>query len=100
MISPLVPHVGEELWRRLGHEATLADEAMPNADPALLVDATVEYPVQVNGKLRGHVIVAADADDAAVEAAALADSKVQAAVAGAEPKKVIVVPGRMVNVVV
>ena len=77
-----------------------AYEPMPEADPALLVDDTVEYPVQVNGKVRSHITVAADADAATVEAAALADPKVQAALAGADPKKVIVVPGRMVNVVV
>ncbi len=100
MASPLVPHVGEELWQRLGHDGSLAYEAMPVADPALLVEDTVEYPVQVNGKLRSHVTVAADADAAAVEAAALSDDKVLAAIAGADAKKVIVVPGRMVNVVV
>ena len=64
---------------RLGHDGTIAYEPMPDADPALLVDDTVEYPVQVNGKVRGHITVAADADDATVEAAALADAKVQAA---------------------
>jgi leucyl-tRNA synthetase len=100
LVSPLVPHVGEELWRRLGHTATIAYEPLPEADPALLVDATVEYPVQVNGKLRSHVTVSADADTATVEAAALADSKVQAALAGTSATKVIVVPNRMVNVVV
>ena len=100
MASPLVPHVGEELWRRLGHDATIAYEPMPTADPALLVEDTVEYPVQVNGKVRSHITVAADADTAAVEQAALADPKVQAAMDGADAKKVIVVPGRMVNVVV
>jgi leucyl-tRNA synthetase len=100
MTSPLVPHVGEELWSRLGHTNTIAYEEMPTADPALLVEDTVEYPVQVNGKLRSHVTVASDADAATVEAAALADAKVQAAMAEADAKKVIVVPGRMVNVVV
>ena len=64
MASPLVPHVGEELWRLLGHPATIAYEPMPTADPALLVEDTVEYPVQVNGKVRSHVTVAADADPA------------------------------------
>ena len=73
---------------------------IPDADPALLVDDTVEYPVQVNGKVRGHVTVAADADDETVEAAALADAKVVGALDGATPTKVIVVPGRMVNLVV
>jgi leucyl-tRNA synthetase len=72
----------------------------PVADPALLVDDTIEYPVQVNGKVRGRITVAVDADRAAVEAAALADAKVVAAIDGATPAKVIVVPGRMVNVVV
>jgi leucyl-tRNA synthetase len=100
MVSPLIPHVGEELWRRLGHDETLAYEPMPTADPALLVDASVEYPVQVNGKLRGHITVAADADRAAVEAAALSDPKIAAALDGRAATKVIVVPARMVNIVV
>ncbi len=99
MAAPLVPHVAEELWRKLGHESTLTYEVFPVADPAFLVEDTVEYPVQVNGKVRGRVVVAADADAATVEAAALADDKVAAALNGATPKKVIVVPGRMVNVV-
>jgi leucyl-tRNA synthetase len=100
MLAPLVPHVGEELWRRLGHHDTLTYEPFPVADPAHLLDDTVEYPVQVNGKVRGRITVAADADDAAVEAAALADEKVRAAIDGAVPTKVIVVPGRMVNLVI
>jgi leucyl-tRNA synthetase len=100
LLAPLVPHVAEELWSRLGHDSTIAYAPLPEADPALLVDDTVEYPVQVNGKVRGRITVAADADTAAVEAAALADDKIVVALAGAVPKKVIVVPGRMVNVVV
>jgi len=100
MLAPLVPHVAEELWRRLGHDGTVAYVRLPEADPALLVDDSVEYPVQVNGKVRGHITVPADADAATVEATALADPKVAAALDGAVPKKVIVVPGRMVNVVV
>ena len=100
MVAPFVPHVGEELWQRLGHERTLTYVPFPVADPALLIEDTVEYPVQVNGKVRGHITVAADADAATVEATALADPKIAAAVDGATPKKVIVVPGRMVNVVV
>jgi leucyl-tRNA synthetase len=100
MVAPFAPHIAEELWLRLGHEGGITFVPFPEADPALLVDETVEYPVQVNGKVRGHVTVPADADAAAVEAAALAEPKVAAAVGGATPKKVIVVPGRMVNVVV
>jgi leucyl-tRNA synthetase len=100
MLAPLVPHVAEELWRALGHDHTITYASFPDADPAFLVDDQVEYPVQVNGKVRGHITVAADADGAAVEAAALADDKVIGALAGASPRKVIVVPGRMVNIVV
>jgi leucyl-tRNA synthetase len=100
MAAPLAPHLGEELWRKLGHSDTLTYTPFPVADPAYLVDDTIEYPVQVNGKVRGHITIATDADTAAVEAAALADDKVLAAIDGHTPKKVIVVPGRMVNVVV
>ncbi len=100
LLSPIAPHIGEELWQRLGHEGTIAYVRLPAADPALLVEQAVEYPVQVNGKVRARVTVAADAPADAVEAAALADPRVQAALAGATPKKVIVVPARMVNVVV
>jgi len=72
----------------------------PTADPALLVDDTIELPVQVNGKVRARIVVAADADDAAVIAAALAEDNVAAHVAGRPLRKSIVVPGRMVNLVV
>jgi leucyl-tRNA synthetase len=100
MAAPLVPHVGEELWRKLGHDDTLMYVPFPEADERYLVDDTVEIPVQVNGKVRGRVVVAADADQATCEAAAMADDKVAATLAGATPKKVIVVPGRMINIVV
>jgi leucyl-tRNA synthetase len=100
MVAPLAPHLAEELWRRLGHETSLAHGPFPVADPAYLVTDTVEYPVQVNGKVRGRITVGADADKATVEAAALADEKVLAFLAGATPKKLIVVPGRLVNLVV
>lgn len=100
MLAPLAPHMAEELWLRLGHQTPLAHGPFPVADPTYLVDDTVEYPVQVNGKVRGRVLVAADADQEALKAAALADDKVQAFLAGANPRKVIVVPGRLVNLVV
>jgi len=99
MVAPLAPHIAEELWSRLGHDRTLAYEAFPEADPALLVEDTVEYPVQVNGKVRSRVVVPAGAPAGDVEAAALADGKIAALVGGAAPKRVIVVPGRLVNVV-
>jgi leucyl-tRNA synthetase len=91
--------VAEELWARLGHDGSVCQAEFPTADPALLVADAVEYPVQVNGKVRGHVTVPVDLDAAGVEAAALADPKVAGFLAGATPKKVIVVPGRMVNIV-
>jgi leucyl-tRNA synthetase len=100
MLAPLAPHLAEELWQRLGDGESLAHGPFPLADPAYLVEDTVEYPVQVNGKVRGRVTVAADANADDLEAAALADEKVRAFLAGATPKKVIVVAGRLVNLVV
>jgi leucyl-tRNA synthetase len=100
MLAPLAPHMAEELWLRLGNTTSLAHGPFPEVDPAYLVDDTVEYPVQVNGKVRGRVTVAADADEDTLKTAALADEKVQAFLAGAAPRKVIVVAGRLVNLVV
>ena len=99
MLAPLVPHIAEELWRKLGHTDTITYVDFPVADPALLVDDTVEVPVQINGKVRGRIDVATDASPDVIEATALADEKIAALVDGATPKKVIVVPGRMVNIV-
>jgi leucyl-tRNA synthetase len=99
MLAPMAPHVAEELWARLGHATSVTFAEFPVADPAMLVADEIEYPVQVNGKVRGRVTVPADASTDAVQAAALADDKVQAALGGQPPKKVIVVPGRMVNIV-
>ena len=100
MVSPLAAHLAEELWAKLGHSESLAFQPFPTADPSLLVADTVEYPVQVNGKVRGHITVGVHLEASGVEAAALADPKVVAFLAGATPKKLIVVPGRMVNIVV
>jgi len=100
MSAPLVPHVAEELWRALGHDTTITYERFPVADPALLVDDTIEYPVQINGRVRSRVTVAAGTSPADAEAAALADHRVQSELDGAAPAKVIVVPGRMINIVV
>ena len=99
MVAPLVPHIAEELWRKLGHTETVTYLDFPVADPALLVDDTIELPVQINGKVRGRITVAADATAAIIEQTALGDDKVIAALAGSTPQKVIVVPGRMVNIV-
>ncbi|GAA5045755.1 leucine--tRNA ligase [Nocardia callitridis] len=99
MLAPLSPHIAEELWERLGHTDSLAHGPFPIADPALLVDESVEYPIQVNGKVRSRIQVPADADKGAIEAAALADEKIAALLDGAAPRKLIVVPGRLVNIV-
>jgi len=99
MLSPLCPHVGEELWERLGHTGTVVYAPFPAADPAWLVQETVEYPVQVDGKVRARVTVPADADRATVQAAALAEPRVAELVGDAVPKRVVVVPGRLVNIV-
>ncbi|HTF08443.1 MAG TPA: leucine--tRNA ligase, partial [Asanoa sp.] len=98
MTAPFAPHVAEELWQRLGHTSSLAYADFPVADPALLVAEEVTYPVQVNGKVRGRVSVSAEAPDDEVRATAL--SAVADVLAGKAPKKVIVVKGRMVSVVV
>ena len=100
MLAPLAPHVAEELWERLGHTTRIAHAAFPVADPAWLTVDQVEIPVQVNGKVRARITVPVDADEAVLTAAALADDKVAATLAGAQPRKVIAVPGRMVNLVV
>jgi leucyl-tRNA synthetase len=100
LLAPLAPHIAEELWSRLGHPDSLAAEPFPEADPALLVDETIEIPVQVNGKVRARVDVPAGADAAAVEAAARADARVAALLEGVTVHKVVTVPGRLVNFVV
>jgi leucyl-tRNA synthetase len=99
MLAPLAPHVADELWFRLGHRESLAHGPFPVADERYLVEDTVEYPIQVNGKVRSRVVVPAAADRDAVRAAALADEKIVALTGGDEPRKVIVVPGKLVNVV-
>nr|MDP9168456.1 class I tRNA ligase family protein [Actinomycetota bacterium] len=100
MLAPLAPHVAEELWARLGHESSLAWAAFPQADPALLVEDTIEVPVQINGKVRAVIEVAADADVAGLEAAARGDARIVAALDGRTPQRVVAVPGRLVNFVI
>jgi leucyl-tRNA synthetase len=100
MLAPLTPHIAEELWARLGHDETLAYEPFPVADPAYLAVDEVEVAVQVNGKVRAQVMVAAGASEVDHETAARADSRVAAALDGQTVRKVVVVPGRVVNFVV
>ena len=100
LISPMIPHLAEEGWAAMGGEGLVADQPWPDHDPALLIDDEATIAVQVNGKLRDTLTVAKDADKTVLEAAALASDKVQRVLGGAIPKKVIVVPGRLVNIVV
>jgi leucyl-tRNA synthetase len=100
MVAPLAPHIAEELWSRLGHESSLAWAEFPVADEALLVDDTIEVPVQVNGKLRHVIVVPAGLDAAELEAAARADQRVVTVLDGRETRRVVAVPGRLVNFVV
>jgi leucyl-tRNA synthetase len=99
MVAPIAPHIAEELWERLGHEGGIAYVDFPVADESHLVEDTVTYPVQINGKVRGRIEVAAGADEETVKAAALAEEKVAANLAGKDVKKVIVVAGKMVSIV-
>jgi Anticodon-binding domain of tRNA ligase len=100
LLSPMAPHFAEELWRVLGHSGSLADESWPAYDPELLQDHEIEVPVQVNGKLRARVTVSAVADRGDIEAAGWADPKIAAVLQGKTLKKVVVVPGKLVNFVV
>ena len=99
LLGPFAPHLAEELWRILGHKDTLAYEPWPTFDPALVKEDSIEVPVQINGKVRLRLTVPADVDEATLKALALADPKVRELLAGKEPRKVIVVPKKLVNIV-
>ena len=100
LIAPMMPHLAESAWEVLGRSGLVADAPWPAVDRGLLVEDEITLPVQINGKKRADVTVARDADAAAVEAATLAVEAVQRALEGRAPRKVIVVPGRIVNLVV
>jgi leucyl-tRNA synthetase len=101
ILNPVAPHITHVLWQELGYaklHGDILDAAWPQVDPAALEQAEIEIMIQVNGKLRGSIIVARDADKASIEAAALANETVQKFIEGT-PKKIIVVPGKLVNIV-
>ncbi|MCR8855479.1 leucine--tRNA ligase [Lysinibacillus fusiformis] len=100
MLAPMAPHIAEELWKLLGHEGTLSYEQWPTYDESKLVDDEVEVAVQVAGKVRAKIVVAKDASKEDIEKIALADEKVQEYMAGKSLVKVIVIPGKLVNIVV
>ncbi|MDE2030332.1 MAG: leucine--tRNA ligase, partial [Alphaproteobacteria bacterium] len=99
LLAPFLPHIAEEMWEKLGHKTLLVDTPWPKADPALLVENTVTIAVQVNGKLRATITVPRNMQPKEVETAALAEEGVHRALEGKQPKKIIVVPNRIVNVV-
>jgi leucyl-tRNA synthetase len=99
LFHPMMPHLAEECWEILGHKTLIASEPWPQLEAALLVENTITLPVQINGKKRADVTVARDAQSTDIEAAVLALDAVQRALDGKRPKKVIVVPQRIVNVV-
>jgi leucyl-tRNA synthetase len=100
ILAPFAPHLAEELWSLLGQTKTLAYEPWPKADPALLVADSIEIPVQIAGKVRARITVPAGLSQEALQAAALADPKVQAQLEGKTIKKAIIVPDKMVNLVI
>ncbi len=100
LLSPIVPHITHLLWKALGHERAVVDASWPRADSKALESDELDLVIQVNGKLRGHITVGVDADKTTIEAAALANPNVQRFVDDREVRKVIVVPGKLVNIVV
>ena len=100
MLSPIVPHITQHLWQRLGHDSLVADQMWPRCDESALERDSIELVVQVNGKLRSKINVPADADNAAIENIALEDEKIRLNIQDKTVRKVIVVPGRLVNLVV
>lgn len=100
LLAPFAPHITEELWQAAGHKKSVHREAWPSFDPAAIVQDEVEIVVQINGKVRDKLIVAADSTPKAMEEAALAQTNVQTLIAGKQVVKVISVPGKLVNIVV
>jgi leucyl-tRNA synthetase len=99
-LSPFAPHIAEELWEKLGHTETLAYEPWPQYDKELIKEKEIELAVQVNGKIKDRIVVSAEADEDQIKQQALASQKVTAALAGKQPKKIIVIKSRLVNIVI
>jgi leucyl-tRNA synthetase len=99
ILSPFAPHIAEELWEKLGHKETLTCEPWPKFDEKLVQDKQVELAVQVNGKIKDRIVVATDTDEEKIRQKALGCEKVIDAIAGKEPRKIIVIKSRLVNIV-
>ena len=100
LLAPIAPHIAHYLWRQLGHDTAVIDATWPKADDSALEQSTIDMVVQVNGKLRGKIAVAADAEKSAIEAQALQQENVQRFLEGHTVRKIIVVPRKLVNIVV
>jgi leucyl-tRNA synthetase len=100
LMAPMTPHLAEDIWAHQGGEGLIANAAWPVADPALLVDDEVTLPIQINGKRRDEITVPKDMSKEELEVLVLANNAVVKALDGATPKKLIIVPGRIVNVVI
>jgi leucyl-tRNA synthetase len=100
LLSPFAPHLAEELWQSLGHGTSLAYEPWPDYDERYTREDIIELPVQINGRLRSRIVVPASAGRTELEQAALADGRVQSYTAGKSIRNVIIVPGKLINIVV
>ena len=100
LLAPFAPYLAHELWEMLGEKTSLLRALWPKYDPVLAKEEEIEIPVQVNGKLRGRILILADATEDVLRERALADDKVRAAIAGRQVVKVIVVPSKLVNIVI
>jgi leucyl-tRNA synthetase len=100
ILAPFAPHIAEELWEKLGHEKSLAYERWPEYDKELVKEKEVELAVQVNGKIRDRIVISAEADEGEIKQKALGSEKVTAAMAGRDPRKIVVIRSRLVNIVV
>ena len=100
LLAPLTPHVSEELWEKLGHTETVVYQTFPIADQSLLTEDLVDIPIQVNGKVRSKIRIEADTSDDDLQAAALTDEKIKNFLQDKHPKKVIIISGKVVNVVI
>jgi leucyl-tRNA synthetase len=100
LLTPYAPHIAEELWHLLGHEATILDAAFPKFEEKYLIETVKEYPISINGKLRTQMVMDLNADQKQVEEVVLQNPVVQKWLEGKQPKKIIYVKGKMVNVVI